>query len=86
MSLLNIFHTGGLTTGLTLFWAVLSTVFLYQAFKARNSGWTQQTPDGIKEGKDKIKLTSIPQFILFLILTGLYLIAMVFVAIDYAGV
>ncbi len=86
MQLINIFNTGGLTLGLTLFWAVLSVVFLYQAFQARKSGWSQQTPEGIKEGKEKIKLTKIPQFILFLILTGAYLIAMVFVAIDYMGV
>ena len=86
MQLINIFNTGGLTTGLTLFWAVISGIMLYQTFKAHNSGWTQQAPDGIKEGKEKVKFTSIPQFWIFIALTAFYILALLFVASDYKGV
>jgi hypothetical protein len=86
MTLLNIFHTGGITLSLTIFWLGLTGLFAYQTFKAHKSGWNQQTPTGIKEGNEKIKITAIPQFWFAVAVTVLYLIAMIFVAIDYKGV
>jgi len=86
MTLLSIFHTGGVTLALTIVWLALAGWFAYQTYKAHKSGWNQQTPTGIKEGNEKIKITSIHQFWFAVAVTAIYLIAMVFVAIDYKGV
>lgn len=86
MTLLNIFHTGGVTLALTIFWGVLTGWFIHQTIKAHKSGWTQQTKDGYKQGDEQIKVYKIPQFWFAVILTVLYFIAMLFVASDYKGV
>jgi hypothetical protein len=87
--LLNIFHTGGVTLALTIFWLGLTSWFLYQASKAHNSGWYQINPTTHEktEGKDKIPFTQIPQFWFAVAVTVMYIIVMVFVvAPDYKGV
>ena len=84
--MLSIFNTGGVTLALTIFWLALSAWFGYQAYKAHNSGWDQQTSTGIKEGNEKIPYYKIPQFWGVVLVTAIYIVAMLFVASDYKGV
>lgn len=86
MELISIFNTGGVTLALTAIWLVLSGWFGYQAYKAHNSGWNQQTTEGIKEGDEKIPYKKVPQFWGAVLVTLIYFIAMLFVASDYKGV
>jgi len=87
MNILNIFHTGGITLALTALWLLGVGVFGYQAFKAHNSGWQQDTlTTGHTEGPDKISYWKIPQTWIAIVLTVLYIIAMISVASDYKGV
>lgn len=84
--ILSIFNTGGLTLALTIFWLFLTGWLVYQAVKAHNSGWDQQTKSGIVGGKEKTPYTKIPQFWGAVIVTVLYGIALLFIASDYKGV
>lgn len=63
MTLLNIFHTGGLTLGLTIVWLALAGWMGYQAFIAHKSGGTDQEPDGIVYDDEKTPYHKIPQFL-----------------------
>jgi hypothetical protein len=89
MELLSIFNTGGVTLALTLFWLGSGGWFFYNANKQHNSeyGYYNPQPPGgwIKLG-DKTPWTHIPEVLYISIITVLYLIAMIFVAIDYKGV
>lgn len=86
MVLLNLFKTGGLTLGLTIVWALLTTWFLIQAIKAHNSGGTQTGPQG-GQITDNIKTPfyKIVQFWLAVAVTALYIFALFQVASDYRG-
>lgn len=86
MIFLNLFRTGGLTLGLTIVWALLLTWFLIQAIKAHNSGGTQSGSTGyqITDNK-KTPFYKIPQFWFAVIVTALYIFALLQVASDYKG-
>ena len=86
MYLISIFHTGGLTLALTIFWLALSAWFGYQARKAHKSGWKKQVPGGVESGNEKIPYYKIPQFWGIVFITVIYIVAMLFVASDYKGV
>lgn len=87
MNILSIFRTGGLTLALSLVAFSLIGWFGYQAYKAHNSGWTQQNQDkGTQSGTEKIPYTKIPQFWGAVIVLVLYIIAMLVVNSDYKGV
>ena len=87
MILLNIFKTGGLTLGLTIVWGLLFTWFLVQAIKAHNSGTiTPRTTTSPEQySKDKIPLYKIAQFWGAIVVTALYVIALMLVYSDYKG-
>jgi len=78
--MLNIFHTGGLTLGITLFWLALTGLFLYQAYKAHNSGGTTQTKTGQVYDDLKTPYHKIPQFWFAVVLTVLYGIALLVIS------
>jgi len=84
--LLNIFHTGGLTLGLSIFFIPLAGWFFYQAWVAHNSGGTIQTPTGIISDDNKTPLYKIPQFWAAVFVTVCYVVALLFIASDYKGV
>lgn len=87
--LVNIFQTGGLTLGLTIVWALLATWFMIQAVKAHNSGGITQgtAATGWKPTEDskKTPFHKIPQFWFAIVVTALYVIALMIVASDYRG-
>lgn len=88
--LLNIFHTGGLTLGLTIVWALLTGWFSYQSVKAHGSGGTTQgnASTGFKPILDdnKTPYTKIPQTWFAVAVTVIYIVAMLIVNSDYRGV
>ena len=86
MTLLNIFHTGGLTLGLTIVWLALAGWMGYQAFIAHKSGGTDQEPDGIVYDDEKTPYHKIPQFWGAVFVTAAYVVALLIVASDYKGV
>jgi len=86
MYLISIFHTGGLTLVLTIFWLALSGWFGYQAYKAHNSGGKDQEPTGTIYDDKKTPYYKIPQFWGIVFITALYGIALLLIASDYKGV
>lgn len=89
MNLLSIFHTGGLTLGLTLVWLLLVGIFIYQAYKGHKSeyGFYNPAPPGnwVKMA-DKTPLKKIPFFWGAIIVTLIYIIVLFIVGSDYKGV
>ena len=87
MNLLNIFHTGGVTLGLTIVALGLSGWFMFQAGRAHKSGGIQQVIDGQKLDNIKTPYWKIPQFWGAVIVMLVWLLVMIFVvAPDYKGV
>lgn len=86
MQLLNILASGALFWALTALYLGLSAWFLYQTFKARGSGWRQDTMYTSKEGKEKIPFLKIGAFKFFIAITVAYIVALLVIASDYRGV
>lgn len=86
MTILSIFHTGGLTLAFTIIFALGEVYFLSRAIKAHNSGWEQQVPGGYIGGDKKIPFHKIHYFWFAVALFAAYLFAMIQVASDYKGV
>lgn len=86
MTLLSIFHTGGLTLALTIIFAIGEAFFLSRAIKAHNSGWDQQVQGGIVGGPEKIPFHKIPYFWFAVVLFAAYVFAITQIASDYKGV
>lgn len=87
MTLANIFHTGGLTLGLTLFTILVVGILWYQAFKASRSGGAQQDlKRGTQYDNKNIPVYKQAKFLMGLGVIVLYIIAMIIVASDYKGV
>jgi hypothetical protein len=84
---LNIFHTGGLTLGLTIVWLILAGIFGFQSYYAHHSEDGFYGTDGqwVKLG-DKTPWFKIIQFKAFVAVTILYVVVMIIVASDYKGV
>lgn len=86
MTLLSIFHTGGLTLGLTLVWLVLTSWFTYNLIQVRNAGYIIIDPTvegGITEDKTKVPIHQIGFFWFIVIVTVAYIFALTQVASDY---
>lgn len=87
MQLLNIFHTGGLTLGLTLVWLFLVIKFMSQSIKGHKTeyGYYNIHGEWIKLA-DKTPYFKIVYTWFAIAVTVLYIVAMFFVASDYKGV
>jgi hypothetical protein len=86
MTLLSIFHTGGLTLALTVIFALAEVFFLSRAIKAHNSGWDQQVTGGIIGGPEKIPFHKIHYFWFAVGIFAAYVFALIQIASDYKGV
>lgn len=88
MTLLNIWHTGGVTETLLAFAVVVSGIFWYQAYKATKSGSQQQDlQKGTQYYKENIPIWKLPKFWLGVVVWVIILLAIAFiVAPDYKGV
>lgn len=86
MNILNIFHTGGLTLGLSAVALILTLIFWIPAFKARKSehGYYDKNHKWIKLS-DTTPLVKQNKFWFGVAVIVLYLVAMYFVAQDYKG-
>lgn len=84
--MLNIFHTGGLTLGLSIVFLGLASWLFYQAYKAHNSGSYTNDEYGVHNSDEKIPYVQIPQFIGGLLVLIVYIICLFLVASDYKGV
>lgn len=87
MYLLKFFLEWG-KNGLGFLWVpyiALSAWFLYQTYKARKSGWRQDTLAGTTEGKEPISLLKIGAFKFFLALTGFAIIIHFVIQASYKG-
>lgn len=79
MTLLNIWHTGGVTEALLGFAVVVSGIFWYQTYKAYKSG--------SQDGGEKISVLKMPKFWLGVAVWVIIFLAIAFiVAPDYTGV
>ncbi len=76
MNLLSIFHTGGVTGGLTLVALLLTGWFWYQIKRAQKDARTEYFASPASKN---------PLFKFIIAVAVLYLIAMVAVAISYSG-
>lgn len=87
MTLLSIFHTGGLTLGLTLVWLLLVSIFGYQAYKGSKSPYGSYDKAGQwNQISPKTPLTKINFFWGAVIVTAIYIIVLFIVGSDYKGV
>lgn len=87
MNSLNIFHTGGLTLGLSIVALGLLLAFWIPAFKARKSEYGRYNKDHkwVKLG-DRTPLVKQNKFWFGVVVIILYIVAMLAVASDYKGV
>lgn len=76
MILLNLFQTGGLTLGLTIVWGLLVAWFIVQIVKI--------VQNEKRHGVDQ-KITRLAQFWGAVVVTTLWIVALIIVASDYRG-
>lgn len=87
MNLLSIFHTGGLTLGLTLVWLIIAGVLMAQVLKYHKQEFGRYDKDGKWiHIADHTPITAIKLFWLAVAVTIIYGVALLFVASDYKGV
>tara|TARA_R110000868_G_scaffold29391_2_gene109255 strand:+ start:693 stop:953 length:261 start_codon:yes stop_codon:yes gene_type:complete len=85
MTLLKFFLDFG-EHGLGALWIpyiVLSIHFLYQTWRAHESGGTQQVPGGVVNDDDKTPIHKIPQFWFFVALTVAAVVIHLMIQSDY---
>jgi hypothetical protein len=86
MTLLNIFHTGGLTLVLTIIALGLLGWFWYQAWQQTKEGTIKQTKEGTIYDSKRLPFYKVNMFWYGVAIIVLYIVALLIINSDYKGV